>query len=67
MFVTFFFLFRIRNRKTQIALSVRPITSDPYTTLIEFTPGFDGTWRPLKVIFISKRHNKTASLKACVH
>ena len=41
--------FRIRHRKSQPSIAVRPITSDPYSTLIEFTPVYyHGTWRPLK-------------------
>ena len=49
IFYTFFF--RIRFRKTQPALAVRPITANPYTALIEFTSGYSGDWRPLTVSF----------------
>merc|ERR1712223_1078146 len=38
---------RIRFRKTQPALAVRPLTPNPYTALIEFTSGYSGDWKPL--------------------
>ena len=47
-----FFFFRIRFRKTQPALAVRPLTPNPYTALIEFTSGYSGDWKPLTVCFI---------------
>ena len=43
------FSFRIRNRKSQPALTVRPLPDNPYSTLIDFTRGYDGTWAPFKV------------------
>ena len=49
-FFTIFF-FRIRFRKTQPALAVRPLTPNPYTALIEFTSGYSGDWKPLTVCF----------------
>ena len=39
---------RIRHRKSQPGLALRPITDNPYTTLIEFTSGYNGDWNPLK-------------------
>ena len=39
---------RIRHRKSQPGLALRPITNNPYTTLIEFTSGYNGDWNPLK-------------------
>ena len=44
-----FFCSRIRNRKSQPALTIRPLPDNPYSTLIDFTRGYDGTWAPFKV------------------
>ena len=37
--------YRVRFRKSQIAIAVRPLPKDPYSSLIEFTPGYSGTWK----------------------
>jgi len=39
---------RVRNRRSQPALTIRPLPDNPYSTLLDFTRGYDGTWAPFK-------------------